>query len=335
MRHAPQPAAVSDRVADADLSVVIPTRDRGDLAVRTVASILNGTERDIRLLVVDQSESNDTEIALRRFEADRRLRYVRSTSKGISAARNEGVALANTTLIAHTDDDCEALPDWCRKVIEAFERHPEAELLFGEVVAGEGATSGRGFVPSYHVPFERVIVGLKNKTETEGIGACMAYRRRLWERIGGFDELLGVGTGFGSAEDVDFTIRTLAAGHAVLETPAAGVVHHGFRTWEEGRPLLARYLYGIGGACAKQLRAQGLVFVWVLMKLALRWAFAEPVANFSHRPSRRLRLGAFLRGFAAGLRTERQGSFFREGAPGATESETSSAGAATGRSAEP
>ena len=297
--------------ADASLSVVIPTRNRGALAAATVESILNGTEQRIQLIVVDQSDAADTEEALRPFADDARFRYVRSASTGISAARNEGVALAQTSLIAHTDDDCEARPDWCEQVIAAFERCPRAELLFGDVAAGNHPLLEHGFVPSYLVRQERLTVGLRRKTETEGIGACMAYRRRLWEELGGFDESLGVGAEFGSAEDVDFTIRTLAAGHGVLETPAAGVVHFGFRTWAEAPSLLSRYLYGIGAACAKQLRLQGAPFLTVLARLAMRWAFAEPVADFSHRPSRRLRLAAFSRGFMAGWKVKLQGDLFQ------------------------
>ncbi|MBI1357231.1 MAG: glycosyltransferase [Acidobacteria bacterium] len=296
--------------ADCLLTVVVPTRNRGDLAARTVASILEGSERRIRLIVVDQSDAPDTKRALEPFQADARFRYVSSSSAGISAARNEGVALARTALIAHTDDDCEARPDWCRQVIDAFERFPQAELLFGTVEPGEHSMPDRGFIPSYLVHQERLIVGLRRKTETEGIGACMAYRRRLWDELAGFDESLGVGTPLGSAEDVDFAVRTLAAGHGVLETPQPRVVHYGFRTWEQANPLLRRYLYGIGAACAKQLRVQGVPFLAVLARLGLRWAFAQPVADFEHRPSRRLRLFAFARGFTAGFRMKIRGDFF-------------------------
>jgi len=138
------------------------------------------------------------------------------------------------------------------------------------------------------------------KHRVEGISACMGLRRSLWQRLGGFDEMLGAGAPFKSAEEIDFTIRALIAGYYVYETPNVEVIHLGFRTWKQGRTLLHGYLYGIGAMFTKHLRCGHLSVVQVLLHLAWRWTFERLVVDFGHRPPRWLRLAAFVQEFADG-----------------------------------
>jgi hypothetical protein len=136
----------------------------------------------------------------------------------------------------------------------------------------------------------------------EGIGACMAIRRSTWEVLGGFDEMLGAGAPFRSAEDSDFALRTLLSGAYVFESPAIAVTHYGFRTWAEGRPLIDGYMYGLGATYAKLLRCGRAQLLVPLGHLAWRWLFGRPVVDLNQVPPRVPRVSAFLRGMLAGAR---------------------------------
>jgi GT2 family glycosyltransferase len=57
-----------------------------------------------------------------------------------------------------------------------------------------------------------------------GAGANMAFRREVFERLGGFDERLGAGAA-GCSEDSEMWYRVLAAGHSCRYEPAAVVRH--------------------------------------------------------------------------------------------------------------
>src|SRR4051812_47168199 len=64
------------RAGVSTISVVIATRDRGDVAARAVASILRDTSAQFDLVVVDQSRDDETLRALEPFRDDERLTVV-------------------------------------------------------------------------------------------------------------------------------------------------------------------------------------------------------------------------------------------------------------------
>jgi hypothetical protein len=93
----------------------------------------------------------------------------------------------------------------------------------------------------------------------------------------------------------------LLAGYLIYETPKVAVVHGGFHTWEQSRPLFHGYLYGIGAMLAKNIKCGHRWSIGqVLFHLALRWAFQRPVVEFGCLPPRGLRLAAFLKGLRDG-----------------------------------
>lgn len=142
----------------------------------------------------------------------------------------------------------------------------------------------------------------------------MAFRRSVWEQVGGFDEMLGAGSRFKAAEDMDFAVRALQNGFPVYATPEVEVVHHGLRTWQDGQSLIHGYLYGIGAMSAKHLKCGRWSIGGFLAELFRRWAFSGTVVEFGHTPSRMLRLRGFLTGVAAGFAqcVDRRRSLFRE-----------------------
>lgn len=287
------------------LSVIVCTRDRGTRVLDAVRSILADESTDLELLVVDQSGDASVEAALTTIAGASRIRYVRTTTRGLSAARNVGLKLAQSALVGMTDDDCTVAPDWAAGIQRAFAQHPHVALVFGNVVPAPFDPS-EGFIPRYERAAPSLAEGLRQKMAVEGIGACMAVRRDTVLALGGFDEMLGAGGPFRAGEDVDLTLRVLGSGYAVYETPAVQVVHSGFHAWTASHTLVRSYWFGAGAAFGKHVRMEGPSALGLLGRLAWRFVMGRsPVAyGLGVHTMSRLRLSAFLQGLAAGVSTQ-------------------------------
>ena len=283
------------------ITVVVSTRNRGDGIVKTVETILSNDYPQFELRVIDQSEDESTETSLLPFMKSPHFQYLRTVSKGVSTGRNLGINSTRNEIIAVTDDDCETPKGWLKEVAAAFSVDPRIGVIFGNALPGPHDPYA-GFIPSYVRKDSFLARSIHEKHRVEGISACMGLRRSVWQVLGGFDERLGTGTSFRSAEEVDFAIRTLLAGYFVYETPNVAIIHHGFRTREQSLTLIHGYYYGTGAMFAKHIKCGHWPIVPLLMHLGLRWLlWGSPVlAGIGKNQHRLLRLTSFIKGFVAG-----------------------------------
>ncbi|MEU8816654.1 glycosyltransferase family 2 protein [Actinoplanes sp. NPDC048796] len=94
-----------------DVSVVIPTRNRPELAVRAVRSALGQTHHDLEVIVVIDGPDPLSAAALAAVDDDR-LRVIELPESGKAPnARNQGVHHAYGRWVALLDDDDEWLPE--------------------------------------------------------------------------------------------------------------------------------------------------------------------------------------------------------------------------------
>lgn len=284
------------------LSAVICTRNRPELLFNIVSSLLRGEAANIELIVVDQSDGPETELALVPVRADTRLRYLRSTKRGKGAALNEALGLALGNVVVCTDDDCLPPPGWVAAMTGALMSQPDAAVIFCRVepVPHDPAL---GYVPAYEINSSRSLRSIGDVCGGLGIGAGMAVRREFVTSMGGFDECFGPGGRFPSADEWDIVMRALLTGHQVYETADLTIVHDGFRTYEEGQAHAKRDWMALGAVCAKPLRAgywgAAIVPAWLFSTRAV-W---PPIADMlSLRKPRGIgRILAFGRGFFSGL----------------------------------
>ncbi len=293
-----------DELGSAFVTVVVATRSRGDSVVRTVRTILANDYPAFELRIVDQSDDDRTETSLQQYLPDARVHYVRVDTKGLSSARNTGVADAQGELIAITDDDCEVPANWLRELVAAFAADSRIGIVFGNVVPGSH-NGAAGFIPAYVRAGPFLACRISEKHEVDGVGACMGLQRRVWKALGGFDQMLGVGAPLQSNSEGDLVIRALQSGYFVYETPAVQVIHQGFRTWPEGLILIGRYWYGTGAMYAKYFKIAPRSSTRLLLSLAWRWAFGQSrvASSLGAHTHKALRLISFVRGFAAGIAT--------------------------------
>lgn len=231
-------------------SLVIPTRNRPDILIGTVESILEGDELPSELVVVDQSDVPDTRMIGMTSRRSCRIRYHPSTAVGLSRARNEGIERASFDHLVFTDDDVTVASDWFGTIVRALLEAGRGSLVTGQVFPGE---SGRGgFVPSTKVD-DTPAVYEGRIGEDVIYPHNMAVHRSVFDVVGLFDPRLGAGTRFGGAEDNDFCFRLLEAGFRIHYVPEARIWHRAWRKDEDYVPLRWSYGRGQGGYYAKHL----------------------------------------------------------------------------------
>ena len=192
-----------------------------------------------------------------------------------------------------TDDDCLVEPDWITNIVKAFDAEPDGDLLYGRVIAAGAGADDVALTPALDLEApERLAKGEGYKVW--GMGANFAARRRLFDRAGYFDEMLGGGGPLWSSQDYDLAYRTYKAGGVILLRPEVYVRHDGRREDEDWPKLLLAYGSGDGAFYMKHVRCLdpratwlfakqfGITTAKVVAKTVLRRARPRPVLPPGH-----------------------------------------------------
>jgi glycosyltransferase involved in cell wall biosynthesis len=153
------------------------------------------------------------------------VRYVFEGRQGVSYGRNAGVAAARAPIVAFTDDDVRARPDWTRTIARAFAEHPWADFVGGRVLPRWPAPPPAWLTPEHWSPLALVDYGdaplRVDAARPITLVTCnAAFRRAAFERVGGFDSRHQHRPGAVSAcEDHELETRIVAAGGAGLYVP--------------------------------------------------------------------------------------------------------------------
>lgn len=116
------------------LSVIIPTYGRPQMLSEAIGSALDAAVGDIEILVVDDHPTISASECPRYVGRDHRVRVLRSgPSAGGAIAKNCGAEAAHGEILLFLDDDDVLCPDACSRIMDAFKRNPEIEVLCLEV----------------------------------------------------------------------------------------------------------------------------------------------------------------------------------------------------------
>jgi GT2 family glycosyltransferase len=282
------------------ISVIVPTRNRPDLAVACVRSIL-AQEGDpaFELILADQSDEPGTSEGARKAAGnDSRLTILRVDGVGRSRALNAGIDAARGAWIAVLDDDCRPRPGWLAALRAEIESAGDRAVVVGRVVPG-AAAPGRGEPPAIlDEPDPREVRG---RVDRDWIHPNLAFPRGAIKAIGLYDERLGVGTRLPGGEDNDWGYRLLRAGWRILYRPSPVVEHEAWRSVAERAALKRAYGLGQGGFYAKHLaRGDGFI-AWRLARDLARQGGGAAIAAMRGRGSEVRGDLAYLAGLFAGL----------------------------------
>ena len=201
------------------VTVIIPTRNRCRLLRQTLGTVRAQEGADFDVVVVDEGSTDDTPVMLRGLERAGLTVLRHEQAKGVSAARNTGLAAATGKWVAFVDDDDIWAPAKLSAQLAAVRVTPRV----GWASAGAVLVNDRLHLRSAERTPDPSTVGnrLLAHNVIPGGASGVVARTDLVREVGGFDKALS------NLADYDLWIRLgLAASLAVVDRPLVGYRVH-------------------------------------------------------------------------------------------------------------
>ena len=175
-------------------SVIIPVHNGAKFAAEAIGSVLVQLDQADEVIVVDDASTDDTQAVVASLQHSR-VRPLQGSGRGVSSARNIGLAAATGEFIAFLDHDDLWPPERHRILSSVLLDHPEFDA-----VNGRWRILFDGIEP---VPAWQELDGYSSFLNSL---STALFRRRALDRIDGFDESMRFN------EDVDYVLRLRETG---------------------------------------------------------------------------------------------------------------------------
>jgi glycosyltransferase involved in cell wall biosynthesis len=198
------------------VSVIIPAFNAEKYVQACLQSVLQQTFSDFEILVIDDASTDQTLMLLEQIRDPRLRIFSLPQNLGVSAARNQGIALAKGQLIAFLDADDLWGTDKLAAQVEALLACPTAGVAYSWTYYLDEKTGLKHCVrPRVQGVVHRKLL---QKNFISSIGSNVLVRAEAIQQLGGFDETLSY------AEDWEFCLR-LATQWEFIVIPQAQVTY--------------------------------------------------------------------------------------------------------------
>ncbi len=215
-----------------NISVVIPTFRRNKLLKKLITALLNQKQSISEIIVVDNSPEQTALALIKNIKKISPIIIYRyNPSGGVPKARNIGLKIAKSEIVAFLDDDCIPSADWVKQIVDSFSKLKSKRLiLMGKNLNGfnNSATHSAEYYLTELVfrtnffPKRKKIYALAFDSKN-----CAMMRNITKDKVY-FDERFATLTCF---EDIDFGIQARQKNYAILYTPEMIASHYGRRSF--------------------------------------------------------------------------------------------------------
>ncbi|NOZ28730.1 MAG: glycosyltransferase [Chloroflexi bacterium] len=181
------------------VSVIIPTYNHARYLGEAIQSALDQTYQDLEIIVIDDGSTDSTPQVVSTFGD--RVRYVWQENRGLSAARNTGIRIAEGEIIALLDADDKWAPEYLATMVPAL----QSDESIGAAYCGWRYVDAHGKelpqIAIKTVPPDQLYATLAYSNFLNVCGVIV--RRACFDHVGLFDESLR------ACEDWDMWLRIL------------------------------------------------------------------------------------------------------------------------------
>jgi glycosyltransferase involved in cell wall biosynthesis len=276
------------------ITAILCTYNRCNALASALESLARQTmppDLEWEVLVVDNNSSDGTREVVERFcrAWPGHFRYLFEAQQGKSFALNSGIRAAAGEILAFVDDDVTVEANWLERLSAAFDTGDWAGVG-GRIMPTWTSQPPRWLRMSGPYAMAGVLVsfdfgGQPRELTVAPFGTNMAFRRRVFERYGGFRTDLGPAPGSEiRAEDSEFCRRLFAAGERLRYEPDA-IVYHPVPECRLKKKYFQAWFFDHGRARVREDGVSGELRCYrgvprylfpVLLQRAVRWLFAGP-----------------------------------------------------------
>jgi glycosyltransferase involved in cell wall biosynthesis len=193
-------SADSPRVA-----IIVPAYGVAHLLAEALDSVLAQTESAWECIVVDDGAPDDVAGAVAPYLADPRIRFLQTDNGGVATARNRAIASATAPYITLLDGDDRLRPEYLAQILAVIAADDSIRIATCNAVMFGALPQERLCFDAPQPPGNLAAV----LDRSFGVYIGSTFRRRDWERVGGFDPA------FRHCEDFDFWVRLMQLGGQV------------------------------------------------------------------------------------------------------------------------
>ena len=204
-------------------TLIIPTFNRQEITLETLDYLNNQTVQDFEVIVVDQTNSNFTDLDNYSFENEiTNYKYININKIGLPNARNVGADHATSEILIYIDDDCIPDPNLVSSYLAIFKNlDSKIWCVAGRVIEKNNNIfrQSNKIVGGWITWYGKT---LKNfDTDNRGVcqwapGGNFAVQKKRFIELGGFDTNY---IGNAMLEDADFGFSIIESGGRVIYEP--------------------------------------------------------------------------------------------------------------------
>lgn len=224
------------------ISLIMATLGREREVRNFIQSLLMQNYKNYELIIVDQNDEDFIKKISEEYIDKIKIIYVHSEKKGLSLSRNLGLKCASGDIIAFPDDDCEYSQGMLEDIINKFENEDIDIVTFKSIDKISKADSNNKWESTVQE------VNIFNLFKTSISYTIFIKTKNIKDIY--FDEKLGVGAYFGSAEESDMLASLLCKSYKGKYYPSI-FAYHPIKMELNDRYF--KYALGLGAFVKKEL----------------------------------------------------------------------------------
>jgi glycosyltransferase involved in cell wall biosynthesis len=213
-----------------EVSVIIPTYNRGWILKEAIDSVLAQTFNEYELIVVDDGSEDNTAEILSGY--NNKIQIIRQPNQGVSAARNRGMVSSSGRFIALLDSDDLWLPEKLNEQLSFFRNHPDVMICQTEEI---WIRNGKRVNPCKHHKKLSGMIFEPSLSLCLVSPSAVMFKRELIDMVGLFDENLP------ACEDYDLWLRVSLRFPVYLIDEALIIKRGGHEDQLSRNPMLDKY----------------------------------------------------------------------------------------------